>query len=191
MNRYGVLAVSDPVDGSSIVQTHALVVVAGIVERQYHRCGLCCVERAVVGHALDIAYLLRDVHAHEVLARAIDGHVGPLIPVIVTEGVLHHHVAVLWRVVVAVVEETVLVAIHHSVVGGCIAQVARRSCRRGCGAALPLAEVAGVVAVRHVEVQTTFWTDERVAAVVFPQRLFVVGIFGGGEEAVGECDIHV
>ena len=155
----------------------ALAVAAGIVERQYHRRGLCCVERAVVGHALDIAYLLRDVHTHEVVARAVDGHVGPLIPVI--EAVFNHCVAVLRRVVVAVVEEAVLVALHQPVVGGRIAQVAGCDGRRGCGAALPVAEDAGVVAVRHVVSQgrLTVWIDEREA--VAAQRVFARAVCGG------------
>ena len=171
------------------VEFAALTAVAGIVERQYHRCGLIVGERAIVGHARNLFYILRDVHTHEVVALAVDGHAGPFL--IVIEGVLHHHVAILRCVVVAVVEEAVLVAIHYSVVGGRGSEVGGRDGRCGCGAALPPTEVAGVVAVRHVEDQTTFWIDERAAAVVFPQRLFVVGIFGGSEEAVGECDIHV
>ncbi|MBQ2298886.1 MAG: hypothetical protein II278_05870 [Bacteroidaceae bacterium] len=155
----------------------ALAVAAGIVERQYHRRGLCCVERAVVGHALDIVDRLRDVHTHEVLARAVDGHVGPLIPVI--EAVFHHCVTVLRRVVVAVVEEAVLVALHHSVVGGRIAEVVGRNCCRGCGAALPIAEDAGVVAVRHVVGQgrLTVWIDESEAVVA--QRVFARAVCGG------------
>ena len=166
------------------VELAALVVVAGIAERQYHRGGLCCVERAVVGHALDIAYLLRDVHAHEVLARAVDGHAGPFL--IVIEGVLHHHVTILRCVVVAVVEEAVLIAIHHSVVGGRIAQVAGCDGRRGCGASLPLAEGAGIVAVRHVVGRVTVWIDEREA--VATQRVFARAVCSGGEEAVSERD---
>ena len=164
------------------VELAALVVVAGIVKRQYHRGGLCCVERAVVGHALDIAYLLRDVHAHDVdacflIVCAVDGHVGPLIPVI--EAVFHHCVTVLRRVVLAVVEEAVLVAIHHSVIIGCFADVVWFVGRRGCGAALPVAEDAGVVAVRHVVSQgrLTVWIDEREA--VAAQRVFARAVCGG------------
>ena len=138
----------------------------------------------IVGHALDIAYLLRDVHTHEVLARAVDGHVGPLIPVI--EAVFNHCVAVLRRVAVAVVDEAVLVAIYHSVVGGRIAEVGGRDGRRGCGAALPIAEDAGVVAVRHVVGRVTVWIDEREA--VAAQRAFARAVCSGGEEAVGERD---
>ena len=154
------------------------------VELAALRGGLCCVERAVVGHALDIAYLLRDVHAHEVLARAVDGHAGPFL--IVIEGVLHHHVAILRCVVVAVVAEAVLVAIHHSVVGGRITEVAGCDGRRGCGAALPVAEGAGVVAVRHVVGRVTVWIDEREA--VATQRVFARAVCSGGEEAVCERD---
>ncbi len=147
-------------------------------------CGLCCVERAVVGHALDIAYLLRDVHAHEVLARAVDGHAGPFL--IVIEGVLHHHVAILRRVVVAVVEKTVLVALHHSVVGGRITEVGGCDGRRGCGASLSVAEDAGIVTVRHVVGRVAVWIDERVAFVA--QRVLARAVCDRGEEAVGERD---
>ena len=171
------------------VELAALAAVADIAERQYHRRGLCCVERAVVGHALDIAYLLRDVHAHNVdacslIVCAVDGHVGPLIPVI--EAVFHHCVAVFRRVVVAVVEEAVLVALHYSVVGGRVAEVGGRDGRRGCGAALLVAEGAGVVAVRHVVGRAAVWIDERVAFVA--QRVLARAVCGGGVEAVGERD---
>ena len=174
------------------VELAALVAVADIVERQYHRCGLCCVERAVVGHALDIAYLLRDVHAHDVdacslIVRAVDGHVCPLIPVI--EAVFNHRVTILRRVVVAVVKETVLVAIHHSVVGGRIAEVVGRDGHRGCGASLSVAEDAGVVAVRHVVGRVAVWIDERVTFVA--ERVLARAVCDRGVEAVGERDIHV
>ena len=149
------------------VELAALVAVADIGERQYHRGGLCCVERAVVGHALDIACSL--------IVCAVDGHVGPLIPLI--EAVFNHCVAVLRRVVVAVVEEAVLVALHHSVVGGRIAEIVGCDGRRGCGASLPVAEDAGVVTVRHVIGRVTVWIDEREA--VAAQCVFARAVCGG------------
>ena len=64
-------------------------------------------------------------------------------------------------------------------VGGRIAEVVGRNCCRGCGAALPIAEDAGVVAVRHVVGQgrLTVWIDESEAVVA--QRVFARAVCGG------------
>ena len=71
-------------------------------------------------------------------------------------------------------------------VGGLIAEVGGRDGRRGCGAALPIAEDAGIVTVRHVVGRVTVWIHEREA--VAAQCVFARAVCSGGEEAVGERD---
>ena len=160
-----------------VVECAALISVAFIVEWQYHRCSRSRGKRAVIGHALDIAYLLRDVHAHEIVTIAVEGYAGSLIPFI--EVVIHYCIAVLRCVVIAVVEEAVLVALHQSVICGRITKVGGLSCRCGSGASLPVAEGIGIVTVRHVVSQgrLTVWIDERAAVVA--QCVFARAVCGG------------